>query len=70
MNRPQYIRPMLNSQTVLNMREVAHLLGVSPTTATLKVKTLKDELQAWKTSGGNGQWRVRLADIKRVFKIP
>lgn len=70
MNVPQPIRPALNAKTALNMREVAALLGVSPATATLKVAANKEALRAFKTSGKNGQWRVRLADVKRVFNLP
>lgn len=70
MNVTQPIRPALNAQTVLNMREVAHLLGVSPATATAKVKAMADELKAFKTSGTRGQWRVRYAELRRVFGLP
>jgi DNA-directed RNA polymerase specialized sigma24 family protein len=70
MNIHQPVRQVLNARSPLNMREVAALLGVSPTTAARKVAEASEELRAYKTSGARGQWRVRLGDLRRVFQLP
>jgi hypothetical protein len=70
MNLQNPIRPVLNGKSPLNMREVGAILGLAPVTAARKVAANAEALRAFKTSGSNGQWRVRLADLRRVFGLP
>ena len=67
----QSVRPNLASagaDSVLNVAEVASLLGYKPETAQKWIVKHQSRLRAWKTGEVAGQWRVQMGSFRQACK--
>lgn len=67
----QKVRPQIGAagnDSVLNVAEVASLLGYQPETAQKWIVKHATRLGAWKTGEKAGQWRVRMGKFRQTCK--